>query len=160
MAAPVKNIAIFGAGGGGTSAAAHLTTLGFEIRLYSQDESALAPLQEIGGIEYDAPFGKGFAKIPVITSDAATAMAGAELVMIVSPAHLHEKWISAAAPHLTDDQTLFVSPGHTLMLIPHILRANGIKNPVFCETATLPYLCRGAGPTTCRITPVSGVMVF
>ena len=33
----VKRIAIFGAGGGGTSAAAHLTTLGFEIRLYSQD---------------------------------------------------------------------------------------------------------------------------
>ncbi|MGB0576892.1 MAG: NAD/NADP octopine/nopaline dehydrogenase family protein [Alphaproteobacteria bacterium] len=148
MAAPVKNIAIFGAGGGGTSAAAHLTTLGFEIRLYSQDESALAPLQEIGGIEYNAPFGKGFTKIPVITSDAATAMAGAELVMIVSPAHLHEKWISAAAPHLTDDQTLFVSPGHTLMLIPHILRANGIKNPVFCETAT------------CRISRVSDFMVF
>jgi len=54
---PVKRIAIFGAGGGGTSAAAHLTTLGFEIRLYSQDESALKPLQDAGGIEYDAPFG-------------------------------------------------------------------------------------------------------
>ena len=57
---PVKRIAIFGAGGGGTSAAAHLTTLGFEIRLYSQDQNALAPLQEIGGIEFDAPFGRGF----------------------------------------------------------------------------------------------------
>jgi predicted dinucleotide-binding enzyme len=101
MAVPVKSIAIFGAGGGGTSAAAHLTTLGFEIRLYSQDESALSTLQEIGGIEYDAPFGKGFAKIPVITSDAAAAIVGAELVMIVSPAHLHEKWITAAAPYLT-----------------------------------------------------------
>ena len=114
---PVKRIAIFGAGGCGTSAAAHLTTLGFEIRLYSQDQNALAPLQEIGGIEFDAPFGRGFAKIPVITTDAATAMAGAELVMIVSPAHLHEKWISAAAPHLISSQTLFVSPGHTLMLL-------------------------------------------
>jgi len=157
---PVKQIAIFGAGGGGTSAAAHLTTLGFEIRLYSQDQSALAPLQEIGGIEFEAPFGRGLAKIPVITSDAATAMAGAELVMIVSPAHLHEKWISAAAPHLKNSQTLFVSPGHTLMLIPHILRANGIKDPVFCETATLPYLCRRTGPTTCRISRVSDFMVF
>jgi opine dehydrogenase len=159
-AAPVKRIAIFGAGGGGTSAAAHLTTLGFEIRLYSQDEGALDPLREIGGINYDAPFGEGFAAISVITSDAAEAMDGAELVMIVSPAHLHEKWVRAAAPHLTAEQVLFVSPGHTLMLIPHVLRDAGIRDPVFCETATLPYLCRRTGPTTCRISRVSDFMVF
>lgn len=159
-AGPVKKIAIFGAGGGGTSAAAHLTTLGFEIRLYSQDEAALAPLQALGGINYDAPFGKGFAKIAMITSDVEAAMAGAELVMVVSPSHLHEKWIRAAAKHLTEDQTLFVSPGHTLMLIPHILRDCGIKNPVYCETATLPYLCRRTGPTDCRISRVSDFMVF
>ena len=33
-------------------------------------------------------------------------MDGAELIMIVSPAHLHEKWVAAAAPHLTEDQVL------------------------------------------------------
>jgi len=156
----VKNIAIFGAGGGGTSAAAHLTSMGSSIRLYSQDEASLAPLQEIGGISYTAPFGDGFAAIPVITSDAGEAMAGAELVMIVSPAHLHEKWVSAAAPHLTPEQILFVSPGHTLLLIPRVLREHGIKNPVFCETATLPYLCRRIEPTKCRISRVSEFMVF
>jgi opine dehydrogenase len=160
MAAPVKRIAIFGAGGGGTSAAAHLTTLGFEIRLYSQDADALAPLRDIGGIHYTAPFGDGFAAIPVITGDAAEAMQGAELVMIVSPAHLHEKWVAAAAPHLLPEQVLFVSPGHTLLLIPEVLRRNGIANPVFCETATLPYLCRRIEPTKCRISRVSDFMVF
>lgn len=157
---PVKNIAIFGAGGGGTSAAAHLTTLGFSIRLYSQDETALAPLRDSGGIDYLAPFGDGFAAIPVITSDAAEAMAGADLVMIVSPAHLHEKWVAAAAPHLTAEQILFISPGHTLLLIPRVLREHGIEHPVFCETATLPYLCRRIEPTKCRISRVSEFMVF
>ena len=156
----IERIAIFGAGGGGTSAAAHLTTIGFEVRLYSQDENALKPLQEIGGIEFDAPFGKGLAKLAMITSDAAAAMQNADLVMVVSPAHLHEKWISAAAPYLKENQTLFVSPGHTLMLIPHILRSHGLKKPVFCETATLPYLCRRVGPTKCRISRVSDFMVF
>ena len=156
----VERIAIFGAGGGGTSAAAHLTTLGFEIRLYSQDADALAPLQEIGGIHYTAPFGDGFAPIPTITGDAEAAMDGAEVVMIVSPAHLHEKWVSAAAPHLREDQVLFVSPGHTLLLIPHVLREHGIEHPVFCETATLPYLCRRIEPTKCRISRVSDFMVF
>ena len=157
---PVKRIAIFGAGGGGTSAAAHLSVQGFEIRLYSQDRDALAPLQAIGGINYTAPFGDGFAPIALITDDAAAAMDGAELVMIVSPAHLHEKWVAAAAPHLTEDQVLFVSPGHTLLLIPHILREHGIARPVFCETATLPYLCRRIEPTRCRISRVSEFMVF
>ncbi len=156
----VKRIAIFGAGGGGTSAAAHLTTLGYEIRLYSQDRDALAPLQDIGGIHHTAPFGDGFAPLALITDNAEAAMDGAELVMIVSPAHLHEKWVSAAAPHLTEDQVLFVSPGHTLLLIPHVLREHGIKHPVFCETATLPYLCRRIEPTKCRISRVSEFMVF
>lgn len=157
---PVKRIAIFGAGGGGTSAAAHLSVQGFEVRLFSQDKSALAPLQAIGGIHYTAPFGDGFATIPVITADAAEAMDGAELVMIVAPAHLHEKWVSAAAPHLKPEQVLFVSPGHTLLLIPHVLRAHGIRHPVYCETATLPYLCRRIEPTRCRISRVSEFMVF
>ena len=156
----VKRIAIFGAGGGGTSAAAHLTTLGFEVRLYSQDPAALAPLREIGGIHYTAPFGDGFAPLALITDDAEAAMDGTELVMIVSPAHLHEKWVSAAAPHLTGEQVLFVSPGHTLLLIPHVLREHGIRHPVFCETATLPYLCRRVEPTRCRISRVSDFMVF
>ena len=160
MTQPVKRIAIFGAGGGGTSAAAHLTTLGFEIRLYSQDEDALAPLRDYGGIDYTGAFGDGFAPIPVITTDAEQAMAGAELVMIVSPAHLHEKWVSAAAPHLTPEQILFVCPGHTLLLIPHVLRAHGIAAPVFCETATLPYLCRRIARTKCRVSRVSEFMVF
>lgn len=157
---PVKRIAVFGAGGGGTSAAAHLSVQGFEVRLFSQDESALMPLQEIGGIHYDAPFGEGFAKIATISSDAAEAMDGAELVMIVAPAHLHEKWVGAAAPHLKPEQVLFVSPGHTLLLIPHVLRSHGIRHPVYCETATLPYLCRRTEPTKCRISRVSEFMVF
>ena len=87
----VKRIAIFGAGGGGTSAAAHLSTLGFDIRLYSQDLDALAPLQRISGIHYEAPFGSGFARLGLITHEAEAAMDGAELVMIVSPAHLHRE---------------------------------------------------------------------
>ncbi len=157
---PIKRIAIFGAGGGGTSAAAHLTTLGFDIRLYSQDKSALAPLQEIGGINYTAPFGDGFAALGTITEDAEAAMDGAELVMIVSPAHLHDKWVRAAAPHLKPEQILFVSPGHTLLLIPSVLRECGISRPVFCETATLPYLCRRVEPTKARISRVSEFMVF
>ena len=156
----IEQIAIFGAGGGGTSAAAHLSVLGFSIRLYSQDRDALAPLQRVSGIHYEAPFGSGFAPLSLITDDAEAAMDGADLVMIVSPAQLHRKWVSAAAPHLTPDQVLLVSPGHTLLLVADQLRRDGVENPVYCETATLPYLCRRTGPESCKISRVSDFMVF
>jgi opine dehydrogenase len=160
MTSAAKRIAIVGAGAGGCAAAAHLGTLGFETRLYSQDEQALAPLREIGGIHHEGVLGDGFVPIALVTRDAGEALAGADLVMLVSPAHLHEKWVSLIAPHLRREQTLFVSPGHTLLLIPHVLRRHGVRSPVFCETATLPYMCRRPEPTKIRILRVSQFMVF
>jgi opine dehydrogenase len=160
MTEPVRRIAIVGAGAGGCAAAAHLGTLGFETRLFSRDERALALLREIGGIHYEGVLGEGFAPIALVTGDAREALAGAELVMLVSPAHRHESWVEAIAPHLTAGQVLFVSPGHTLLLIPRVLRRHGVRAPAFCETATLPYMCRRPEPTKVRILRVSRFMVF
>lgn len=160
MADRVKRIAIVGAGAGGCAAAAHLGRLGFETRLYSASAEALAPLQAIGGIRYDGVLGEGFTPIARITRDSAEALDGAEVVMLVSPAHRHETWVAAIAPHLRPEQVLFVSPGHTLLLIPGVLRRHGVRTPVFCETATLPYMCRRPEPTTVRIFRVSQFMIF
>jgi opine dehydrogenase len=104
--------------------------------------------------------GDGFVPIPLVTRDPAAALDGAEVVMLVSPAHLHETWVSAIAPHLRPEQVLFVSPGHTLLLIPEVLRRHGVGAPAFCETATLPYMCRRSEPTKVRILRVSRFMVF
>lgn len=160
MGQPVARIAIVGAGAGGCAAAAHLGQLGFETRLYSASEEALAPLREIGGVRYEGVLGEGFTPIARITRDPAEALDGAEVVLLVSPAHRHETWVSAIAPHLRPEQVLFVSPGHTLLLIPAVLRRHGIRAPVFCETATLPYMCRRPEPTTVRILRVSKFMIF
>lgn len=160
MGQPVTRIAIVGAGAGGCAAAAHLGQLGFETRLYSASEEALAPLRAIGGVRYEGVLGEGFTPIARITRDPAEALDGAEVVMLVSPAHRHETWVSAIAPHLRPEQVLFVSPGHTLLLIPTVLRRHGIRAPVFCETATLPYMCRRPEPPTVRIFRVSKFMIF
>lgn len=160
MGQPVTRIAIVGAGAGGCSAAAHLGQLGFETRLYSASAEALAPLQSIGGVRYEGVLGEGFTPIARITRDPAEALDGAEVVMLVSPAHRHETWVTAIAPHLRPDQVLFVSPGHTLLLIPAVLRRHGMRAPTFCETATLPYMCRRPEPTTVRIFRVSQFMIF
>lgn len=158
--APIARIAIVGAGAGGCAAAAHLGRLGFETRLFSEDETALAPLRELGGIHHEGVLGEGFVPIARVTRDAGTALDGADMVLLVSPAHLHERWVTAIAPHLRPEQVLLVSPGHTLLLIPRVLRRHGVRAPVFCETATLPYMCRRPEPTKVRILQVSEFMVF
>jgi opine dehydrogenase len=157
---PVRTIAILGAGNGGCAAAADLTRRGFDVRLYSRSEKTIAPLKARGGVEYEGVLGEGFAPVPVITTDAAAAMAGADLVILMVPTHAHEAMATIAAPHLKPDQLLLASPGHTVLLIPGVLRRHGIKRARHCETGTLPYICRMSGPARVRITKASEHVVF
>jgi opine dehydrogenase len=86
----IKTIAIIGAGNGGCAAAAHLTQRGFDIRLYGRSAGTIEPLRAIGGVAYEGVLGEGFAPLSLITNDAATAIAGADLVLIMAPTHAHE----------------------------------------------------------------------
>lgn len=156
----VRRVAILGAGGGGCAAAADLVRRGFEVRLWSRTERTLAPLRERGGLEYTGVLGDGFSPVGAITTDAAEAMDGADLVVLMGASHTHEELASAVAPHLAPRQVLFAAPGHTLLLIPGVLRRHGIRRPVLCDTATLPYICRMDGPARVRILAASKYLPF
>jgi len=147
----IRTVAILGAGAGGCAAAADLSRRRFAVRLYSRSEATLRPLRERGGVAYTGVLGEGFAAIPCITNDIGEAMRGADLVMIMAPMMAHAPLAAAVAPHLTPDQVLFTAPGHTALHVPHVLRQNGIRQPVTCETSTLPYPCRIVAPATVRI---------
>jgi opine dehydrogenase len=156
----IRTIAILGAGNGGCAAAADFTQRGFSVCLYSRNLQTLAPLRERGGVEYEGALGGGFAAVPVITTHVAEAMAGADLVVIMVPTHAQEAVASVAVPHLRADQLLLVSPGHTVLLIPELLRRHGVRRPRHCETGTLPYICRMSGPARIRVTKASQHIVF
>lgn len=156
----IRSVAILGAGNGGCAAAADLGGRGYDMRLWSRSEERLAPMREIGGIEYAGALGEGRQPIDAITTDIAEAIKGADLVLIMVPTHAHEDMARAVAPHLTGDQALMVSPGHTLLLVPQTLRRCGIAQPVTCETGTLPYICRMDGPARVRITQPSRHQAF
>jgi opine dehydrogenase len=157
---PIESIAVIGAGNGGCAAAVDLGLAGFDVRLYGRSPSTTAPLKAAGGIAYDGVLGEGFAAIPTITNEAAEAMAGADLVIVMGPTQAHENMASTVAPHLRDDQILFAAPGHTLTLLPHTLRRLGRTRPVTCESATLPYICRKAGPDRISISRKAAHMKF
>jgi opine dehydrogenase len=155
-----QTVAILGAGNGGCAAAADLGRRGYGVRLWSRREERLAPLREAGGIEYTGALGDGLQPIDTLTTEIATAMDGADLVLIMVPTHAHEAMARAVAPHLTGEQILMVSPGHTLLLVPQTLRACGIAQPVTCETGTLPYICRMDSPACVRVTQPSRHQAF
>ena len=157
---PICTVAILGAGNGGCAAAADLTRRGFAVRLYSRSEERIGPIERRGGVEYEGVLGDGFAPVAVITTDAAEAMAGADLVILMVPTHAHEVLATIAAPHLKPVQLLLAAPGHTVLLIPEVLRKHGIKRPRHSETGTLPYICRMSGPARVRIAKASEHIVF
>ena len=156
----IRSVAILGAGNGGCAAAADLGARGYEIRLYSRGAERIAPLKAQGGIAYEGALGEGFTAIPVITDEAAEAIAGADLVVFMVPTQAHQSIAAAAAPHLAPDQLVMAAPGHTVLLIPSVLRRGGIARPVVCETGSLPYICRMDGPDKVRITKRSDYQAF
>ena len=148
----VHKIAVLGAGNGGSAAAADLTLRGYEVRLYSRSERTLEPIRERGGIELVEGDKKNFARPSLITSRIGEAVADAELVMLAAPAVAHVELVGGLAPHLRDEQIVFLNPGHTggSLHVAALLRRLDLK-PRICETVTLTYICRSIGPGTVEI---------
>ncbi len=147
----IRSIAIIGAGNGGCAAAVEFTLAGFDVRLYGRSPSTLEPILARGGLDYEGVLGDGFTPIGQVTPSAQTAMQGADLVLMMGPTHAHAAMAAVIAPHLTDRQILMVTPGHTLTLIPDVLRAQGHRAPTLCETSTLPYICRKVSGAHIRV---------
>jgi opine dehydrogenase len=157
---PIRTIAIIGAGNGGCAAAAQLTQRGFNVRLYGRSAGTTAPLAAIGGVEYEGVLGEGFAPIPLITNDAGAATAGADLVLIMAPTHAHAEVARTLAPHVTPEQLVMAAPGHTLLLIPNAIRAAGGKLGTYCDSSSLPFICRKSAPNKIRITRAAQILYF
>jgi opine dehydrogenase len=157
---PIRTIAIIGAGNGGCAAAAQLTQRGFDVRLYGRSPGTTAPLAAIGGVEYEGVLGEGFAPIPLITNDAGAATAGADLVLIMAPTHAHAEVARTLAPHVTAEQLVMAAPGHTLLLIPNTIRAAGGKLGTYCDSSSLPFICRKSAPNKIRITRAAQILYF
>lgn len=158
--AGIKTIAVVGAGNGGCAAAAQLSQRGFDIRLYGRSRSTTAPLADIGGVEYEGVLGEGFAKLSLITNDPAAAIAGADLLLIMAPTHAHADVARTIAPHVAENQLVMAAPGHTVLLIPDTIRQAGGKLGLYCDSSSLPFICRKSAPHRIRITRAAQILYF
>ena len=137
-------IAILGGGHGAYAAAADLSEKGHEIRLWRRDATAFAPVLESRAIRVIDADGARIVRIANPTTDIGVAVRGAQLIVIPSPASAQPDIARAIAPHLEDDQVVYLPPGtFGAYVMDGIARQAGARAQVtYAETGTLPYLAR------------------
>jgi opine dehydrogenase len=146
----VKKIAVIGAGNGGHAIAAHKTLDGFEVSLFELPDfsNSLCQVLDTGHITIEWPERKETVTVHHVTTDIATALKGAQIVFVVTPAFGHKTMAEVCAPYVEDDQIIILMPGSGGSLeFAHIFKALGVdKDILLCECCTLPYGARLAGP--------------
>ncbi len=143
-------VAVLGAGNGGVASAFDFAQHGHEVSLYATREFGdnVVAVHEAGGITASGDLA-GFAPVRYAGHDAAEAMAGAELVVLVGPAYSVEPLAATAGRHLHDGMAVLVCPGSCAGAIA-FKRAAGLEldddRIVVGETSTLPYAVRVTEP--------------
>ena len=143
-------VAVLGAGNGGLASAFDFAQHGHDVALYAPREfgaNAVA-VDEAGGIAATGDL-EGFAPMRYAGSDAAEALSGAELVLLVGPAYSTEPLAALAGPHLPDGAAVLICPGSCAGAIA-FKRAVGLElddeRYTVGETSTLPYAVRVTEP--------------
>lgn len=141
--------AVIGAGNGGTAMAAELSLLGRDFVLVEMPgfEDRLEVLRKAGGIAVDSktdrfPGGKGtcLAPVPRMTTDM-SEISAADVVVVIVPAHHHDKVIPRALPHLRAGQLVLLNPGGVggALLWNAALRKAGVPGVLIAQPSDLLY---------------------
>jgi opine dehydrogenase len=151
----MMRIAVLGGGNGGFAAAADFCAAGHEVRLWRSDKAEAVRQNAAGGvITLKDVQGEREVEPALITADLGEAVRGATLILCPAPATTHAALGPRLAPHLTDRQVVFVTPGTlgTVMLARALHAHRRDARVAFAETGTLPWLARKHGPDKVAIT--------
>ncbi len=148
-------ILVIGAGNGGKGLAADLAVRGYTVRLYNRTFEHIEAMASRGGIEVTLENGKKeFGVLQMVTSEAAEALDGTKLVMVVVPATGHRTIATTCAPYLKANQIIILIPGRTggALEFQQALKDSGCQADVtIAETETLPFISRSKGPAEVHI---------
>lgn len=139
---------IIGGGNGGQSLAGHLGLMGFAVRIYDIFPATIAAIQDQAGITVDGAV-EGFGPVELATTHLDQAVAGADIVMVVTPATAHRSLAAECASLLADGQVLFIHPGATggALEFIKILKQQGCTADItLAESNSLLYACRSSAP--------------
>ncbi|MGZ3440701.1 MAG: NAD/NADP octopine/nopaline dehydrogenase family protein [Polyangia bacterium] len=147
-------VAVLGGGHGCYAAAADLAEAGHEVRLWRRDAAALAAVADSRAIVLVDERGRREVPFGGASADIGAAIAGAELIVLPTPALAQADIARVMAPHLQDGQVVFLAPGtFGSFVMARIVREQGSRAEVaWAETGTLPYLARKLGAREVRVT--------
>lgn len=135
--------AIIGAGAGGQSMAAILTSKGYIAKLYDIDKEKIHRLQELKTIKVTGVIACEAAPA-VITDRIDEVMDDVDVIMVVSTTDAHRSIAYACKPYLKDGQIVMLNPGHCggALEIANILRGeDGCgKDLIIAEAGDLKLL--------------------
>ena len=143
-------VAVLGAGNGGVASAFDFAQHGHEVALFStvEHEPNVVAVAKAGGVTASGDL-VGFVPLRYAGHDAAEALSGAELVLLVGPAYSTEPLAAVAAPHLADGAAVLICPGSCAGAIA-FKRTVGLElddhRYIVGETSTLPYAVRVTEP--------------
>ena len=145
-------IAVIGAGNGGFAFAAWLVLRGYKTTLaeFPEFDDVLNPLRKERIIRMT---GQRQENVEVETaSSISEAVEGADIVMAVTPAHVHKRLADEIKVALSENAVVVLNPGRTMGALEVFseFKKAGIANPVV-EAQTLLFSCRKTGPTTVNI---------
>jgi len=148
-------IAVLGGGNGSFAAAGDLARGGHSVRLWRRDQAAVIAQQAAGKTVTLKDFqGRQEVQLTAVTNDIAAAVQGADLILCPAPATAQIDIARLLAPHLANDQVVFMPPGtFGSVLFAKAAREAGNRTRVaYAETGTLPWLARKHGPFEVAIT--------
>ena len=140
------SFAVIGAGCGGQSMAAILAHQGCSVRLMDRNQELVTQLQQAGQITLSGKIELS-GKPDLVTADAAEAIRGVDVIMVVTTADGHEDVARAIAGAIEPHQIVVLNPG---MFFGSLAFRTALKkygcphNILVAETADLMYACRKA----------------
>eukprot|EP01130_Rhizamoeba_saxonica_P013259 TRINITY_DN5639_c0_g1_i2.p1 TRINITY_DN5639_c0_g1~~TRINITY_DN5639_c0_g1_i2.p1 ORF type:complete len:367 (+),score=54.97 TRINITY_DN5639_c0_g1_i2:3-1103(+) len=137
--------AILCGGNGGQAIAADLSLKGFNTRLYDMYHEKVDHINKQGGIRLIGTK-QGFGVLQLCSSNIQQVIQGADVIMVVAPAHIHKFIAKDCAEFIEDSQIVILHPGGTFGAFEfmHVLKENGCKaqSLIFAELNSLVFVCR------------------
>jgi opine dehydrogenase len=147
------NLAVVGGGNGSYTMAADFALAGHRVRMWPGPREKHTALFHERKIILEGLGRAGEARIERVADDAGEVVSGAEVILCTDPAPSQSQRVSALAPHLTDGQVVFLSPGSLGPIVfERVLRERGKRvRLAYAEPGTLPYLTRKTGPDRVQV---------
>ena len=141
-------ITVMSAGNGGQALAGDLAIRGHDVTLYEHPlfESKIKAIRERGNVIELENKVAGRGRLANSTTDAAEALAEAELVYFTAPSYAQEPFFELALSHFRDGQVLVLSPGNFGTFALHRAFTEAGKRVIVAETDNLPYACVSPEP--------------